>query len=51
MAKSPVLIPGRETYHFAQLRKEVGDLGLIGLMDEYSASLGPYGCPGCGGSV
>lgn len=34
MSQNVVLIPGRQMYHFAQLREEVGDLGLIGLMAE-----------------
>ena len=34
MSQNVVLTPGRQMYHFAQLREEVGDLGLIGLMAE-----------------
>ncbi|MDN4499019.1 hypothetical protein QYE73_17190 [Pseudomonas mosselii] len=32
MSKNVVFTPGRQMYHFTQLRQEVGDLQVIGLM-------------------
>lgn len=45
MSNNIVFVTGKEMYHFAQLREEVGDLPLIGLLAERLMSANHFSAP------
>ncbi|MEH6386407.1 MAG: hypothetical protein V7772_00860 [Pseudomonas profundi] len=45
MSDSVVFVTGKEMYHFAQLREEVGDLPLIGMLAERLISANHLSAP------
>lgn len=45
MSNNVVFVTGKEMYHFAQLREEVGDLPLIGMLAERLMSANHFSAP------